>query len=477
MEYQYLKEPILEFAEGNHVCPRAGIAQYCVYDARNDFRRKNILLGVVGINENIEKFRKWLIKSSKFIPRKPSNQNNLFPDFIGFNKSTGFSSEFILNDSNVKPILNRDIEEIIKITDTNERIKSSVDLYIEKIKFLTQNKTPEVIICIIPEILYKTISSQKINLSKEEQVDDHFLDIEMNFRRMLKARIMGFSNIPIQILRENSLEENPSGEGSTQDDATKAWNLCTALYYKSSNSTIPWKLESNPNKLQTCYVGISFYKSRDKKTIFSSLAQIFDETGHNVILRGTPVNINKDDRKPYLSTGQAYDLLDSALREYRIALNTCPAKLVIHKTSKFSNEEIAGFNEVTEDLKINWVDMVTISDSLIRLLRLGAYPPYRGSMIEMDKNRYLLYTRGSVPFYQTYPGLYIPQPIEIEIYKSESSPIQISQEILALTKMNWNNSQFDRKYPVTIECARNVGKIIKYLAINENPQISYRFYM
>ena len=288
---------------------------------------------------------------------------------------------------------------------------------------------------------------------------------------------MKYSNIPIQLVRENTLKENPKGTGTTQDDATTAWNLCTALYYKSSNNTIPWKLATDPNKPLTCFVGISFYRSRDKKIIYSSLAQIFDEMGRNVILRGTPVDIDKDDRRPYLNHDQSYALLNSAINEYRIAMNSFPARLVIHKTSPYSNDEVEGLNGVVDDLGIDMVDMISLRDSPIRLFRRGAYPPYRGSMVKLAKNRALLYTRGSVPFFQTYPGKYIPQPLEIEAYQAESSLSQISQEILSLTKMNWNNTQFDRKYPITIECARSVGKIIKYLKTSDTPQPNYRFYM
>ena len=159
-------------------------------------------------------------------------------------------------------------------------------------------------------------------------------------------------------------------------------------------------------------------------------------------------------------------------------MDTNPARLVIHKSSHFSDDEIDGFSTAAESSRIDMVDMVSIGDTPLRLLRRGSYPPYRGSMIKLDGNsKILLYTRGSVPFFQTYPGLYIPQPIEVELSKVESSPVQVCEEILALTKMNWNNTQFDRKYPITLECARNVGKIIKYLDQNENSQANYRFYM
>lgn len=476
MEFTYLSEPLLDFAEDSHVCPRAGIAKYSAYDVSNQPRRDNIYLGAIGTNENIEMLKSWLSKVSYPIDAKPNNQPNLFPKFIGFNKYSGYKSEFVLSDSNLKPLLTKELKQLLQIKAVAKRIEETVKLYGEKIKFLAQNRTLEVIICIVADELFDKLSSR--TPEGEEQVDDHLDDIETNFRRMLKAEVMKYSSIPIQIIRENTLKGNPKGAGSTQDDATTAWNLCTALYYKSSNNTIPWKLKTDQNKPLTCYVGISFYRSRDKAVVYSSLAQIFDEMGRNVILRGTPVKTGKEDLKPYLDSTQAYDLVNSAVNEYRIAMNTYPARLVIHKTSHFHKEEIEGIEGVSEDLRIQLMDMVSINDSSIRLFRRGSYPPYRGSMIKFDgQNKYLLYTRGSVPFFQTYSGKYIPQPIEVQAHQPESSPNQICEEILALTKMNWNNTQFDRKYPITIECARNVGKIIKYLDPTETPQANYRFYM
>lgn len=239
MDFNYLKEPLLEFASGSHICPRAGIAQYGVFDANNTPRRDDVLIGAVGTNENIELLRTWLKISSQLIPQKPSNQPSLFPEFIGFNKDSGFSTEFVLSDNNIKSLISKEVNKVLDISNVLERIGAAVELYSEKIKFLAQNKNPEVIVCIISDKLYEKIHSQRKSSDAEGQVDDHLEDIETNFRRMLKAKIMKFSNIPIQLVRENTLKGNPKGTGTTQDDATTAWNLCTALYYKSSNNTIP----------------------------------------------------------------------------------------------------------------------------------------------------------------------------------------------------------------------------------------------
>src|SRR5260221_12578442 len=124
-------------------------------------------------------------------------------------------------------------------------------------------------------------------------------------------------------------------------------------------------------------------------------------------------------------------------------------------------------------MQVRTFDLVTVLDARMRFLRKGQYPPYRGTHIELDRDNHLLYTRGSVPYYRTYPGKYIPQPLEVRVVESDESPGVICNEILSLTKMNWNNTQFDRKYPITIECARKVGLIMKYLGEHEEPQISY----
>ena len=180
---------------------------------------------------------------------------------------------------------------------------------------------------------------------------------------------------------------------------------------------------------------------------------------------------------PRLSGQQAYDLLSAALYEYRVAVRTFPARVVIHKSSNFSQEEIEGLESAASAVNIDAVDFVTVMDSRLRLFRNGNYPPYRGTWAEFGDNRQLLYTRGSVWYYQTYPGSYVPQPIELRIVKSEESPNFITSEILGLTKMNWNSTQFDGKYPVTLGCSRKVGEIMKYLNDSEVPQIRYGYYM
>jgi hypothetical protein len=488
MKFHFIDEPELEFGSDKHICPRAGITESGVYDTRLSDRRDKMFVGAVGTNETLDKLGEWLERCSKYIPGKPdAAQPNLFPSFCGFNLETGFKAQFEYGSRILRPLKNAVIEKILKIEDWNKRVEAAVNMYHEQIKFLAQNRTVDVIVCIIPDVLYESISTEKeivLEETLEEKpveedvdVDEEEADdaLESNFRRALKAKTMQFA-VPLQLIREISFEPIVKEQ---QDEATKAWNFCTALYYKANRQTVPWKLVTNLNKPSACFVGISFYRSRDKKTLNTSLAQVFDELGNGVILRGTPVELDRDyDKRPHLSEDQAYQLLKKALTEYRVAMNNVPGRLVLHKSSNFNGAELSGFKLATSEMQVQSVDFLTIMDSDFRLFRKGIYPPYRGSHIELDKKTHLLYTRGSVKYYKTQTSLYIPQPLEIRIVESDESANTLCSEILGLTKMNWNNTQFDRKYPITIGCSRRVGEVMKYLTEKDpEPQISYSFYM
>src|SRR5262249_14600943 len=111
------------------------------------------------------------------------------------------------------------------------------------------------------------------------------------------------------------------------------------------------------------------------------------------------------------------------------------------------------------------------------LFRRGAYPPLRGTLLEIEENVRVLYTRGSVDFFKTYPGQYVPRPLLFTCAQAEQTPNHLAQEILALTKMNWNHTQFDAGDPIPIEAARKVGRILKYVDEGGRVAPRYSYYM
>lgn len=482
MKLRYIEEPSLQFGSNQHVCPKGGIVSYNPFDI-NNVRPEKIVLGLVGKSESVDLVADW-VKSCKYEieGKKPKKGKriitNLFPGFCGFNKNSGFKSEVAFDDTYLRKINNSDIEDILKKNDSLEKVIQLIaDLYLAEIKYLSKNKSPDVILCVITEDLVKHLveatfepqTDEELIISKEE-IEDDVTEKEKNFRRYLKAKAMQY-NIPIQIVRDRIA--NPTAE--MQDPATIAWNFFTALYYKSSGT--PWALIRKDMSETTCYAGISFYKSRDKKTTQTSIAQIFNELGKGVILRGEEIVKPKNDNIPHLKEEQAFNLLDLSLKEYHDAVKQTPKRLVLHKTSNFNEAEIEGFKQAAKKYFIHQVDLVTIIDSDFRLYRENSYPPLRGTQLRFSDKHHLLYTRGSVPYFETYTGKYIPSPVEVRLYDHDESPNLICDEILALTKMNWNNTQFDRRLPITIECARRVGEILKYLDEGDEMALRYSFYM
>ncbi len=133
--------------------------------------------------------------------------------------------------------------------------------------------------------------------------------------------------------------------------------------------------------------------------------------------------------------------------------------------------------EAVKELGVDQADLLSCRRSFSRLFRRGAYPPLRGTVLSLDQRRHVLYSKGSVDFFQTYPGLYVPLPLEVEIETAEQAPEALLREMLALTKMNWNSTQFDHAEPITLVAASQVGDILRYLAPDESIQPRYSFYM
>lgn len=485
MKIYSFEEPLLEFANDSHVCPRFGIAHFETYDSQPllfDTKPKDIVLGIIGTQQTFEKFGTWLKLCSDFIEGKPdSNKTNLFTSFCGFNEHGGFRSRIVYSLPYFRQINDTDLDKIVrgvKKIGRQTAIKEVAELYLQNIRFLAQNKTPQVIVCLIPQKVYTKVLGSVTSDEIDDEGETTKASMETNFHHLLKAKAMQYK-IPIQIILETTLSTEPPPPGSKsdlQDIATRAWNLCTALYYKAGG--IAWKAYAPGQRDLTCFVGISFYKTLDKKSLQTSLAQIFDEQGKGVILRGSPAQIDqKGDRQPHLTELQAHELLVNAIDAYKFAESVSPKRVVIHKSSKYTDQEMEGFRKAIEDKGISTFDFVAVLESDVRLFRNGSYPPLRGTCLELAENKFLMYSKGSVSFYQTYAGMYVPHPIDIGIEALNSSPRIVCEEILSLTKMNWNNTQFDRRMPITVDCSRSVGSILKYVEDDRIPEMKYSFYM
>jgi hypothetical protein len=470
----HLDEPELEFGVSNHIDIRFGLMNYGPFDVASDFAPKEIRVGIVGTPATIEGTREWLEKCRNEIPAKDSKQPNLFPRFPGFREDTAFRAKLMMGSSLERTIPDQVFDELMKRDNNNEIVRGAVERIYAEFKYLKENSTANVLICAVPP--------QLVDLMDPDLRPTTGGDPVFDFHDLLKARSMDLP--PIQLITPGTFDPSARRRQKIrvdvvrplQDEATRAWNFHTAIYYKAGG--LPWRLRRDSSQYTTCFVGVSFYQSLDGDRLTTSMAQVFDERGEGMVVKGDPVELSKDDRTPHVSADDGYKLLAQALERYREMHETQPARVVVHKTSVFNAAEVEGFKRRAAEERINRFDFVSVTrQPSTRLFREGQYPPLRGTLLSLDAKTQMLYTRGSVDFYQTYPGLYIPKPLVFRCDDVQSTPKQLAREILALTKMNWNMTQFDGSLPITVKAARTVGAILKYVRADDPIARHYRHYM
>jgi hypothetical protein len=296
--------------------------------------------------------------------------------------------------------------------------------------------------------------------------------VGLNFHDVLKALCIAAS-APIQVIRARTWR----GGAGVEDEATRAWNLMTALYYKCGGK--PWRLARPRHHRARCFVGISFSRGEKADQLHTSVAEVFNELGDGVIVRGARARRFGKDKQPHLTEKDARKLLDDALARYRDHHGAPPAEITIHKTSSFSDPEKRGFLKAVDEAGLHSCDLLWLTDSEDALLVRGAsnYPPMRGTLLELDENDYALYTHGSVPYYKTYPGMYIPRPVGIRPAQTERDITEIAAEILALSKLNWNRARMDARKPITLLTSKRVGEILRHVEPGVGEAARYAYYM
>jgi hypothetical protein len=287
-----------------------------------------------------------------------------------------------------------------------------------------------------------------------------------DFRRTLKARAMT-ARLPIQIATESFWIDSQRNE----DPATRAWNASVALYYKAGG--VPWRVR--PRIDGSCFVGISFHHLRTthRDVVYSSLAQAFSSEGDGFALRGDALPWESTSRQTRLAREHAQDLATRVLLAYRDRAGRDPLRVVVHKTSRFTDDERAGLAAALDMVPV--LELVTLRSSQIRLLRRGTYPPHRGTYCTIGNTSHL-FTCGYISDYRTYPGPHIPVPIEI-VSDTKTEPAGTAQDVLALTKMNWNSAKSFMAFPITLNFAQRVGGIMSEVPPDLDPHPSLRFYM
>lgn len=291
--------------------------------------------------------------------------------------------------------------------------------------------------------------------------------------------------IATQLIREKTLNDNLKCQ--------IYWWLSLSFYVKSLRT--PWII-NNPN-VSTAYAGIGYSISyiKGKPEIVIGCSHIYDSNGQGLKYRLSKIDDYYLDKQnnPFMSYKDAFQFGVSIRELFYQSLDRLPERVVIHKRTKFTEEEVSGIKSSLKKAGIDKIDLIEISyeadarfmamNVYNSMLQIDKFPISRGTCIVTNKQTALLWTHGIVPSvrqpnYKFYlGGRSIPAPIKITKHHGDSNIDTIASEILGLTKMNWNSLDLYSKLPTTIDSSNKIARIGKLLSRFEGRTYDYRLFI
>lgn len=461
MKASYLPEPDLEFGYGGrHQEQRAGLMLHGPADIEFASRPSTIRVGLIGQAKALDALQEWLKACADGVAgRSDTALTTLFPAFPGLGGEATFRADLMFSSEARRELSRPQLRGLDDLADDADAVFAAAELIASEATALLERCDVDVILVARPP----GVPEGSVGTGNA---------VGINFHDVLKARAISV-RVPLQIIRPRTWR----GGRGVEDEASRAWNLLTALYYKCGGK--PWRLARDPRRRTRCYVGVSFTRAGDDSQLHTSVAQVFNELGDGVIVRGALARRSGEDKQPHLAESDARSLLESALRRYREEHGTAPADITVHKTSSFADDESRGFLAAADAAKLHSCDLVWVTDAEDTFMIRGAsnYPPMRGTLLSLDDEHHALYTHGSVPFYKTYPGMYVPRPLGLRVAQSDRGIEDIANEILALSKLNWNRARLDARKPITVLTARRVGEVLRHVPADVTPAARYAYYM
>lgn len=453
-EITLLKEPQLQFSVGKHnlaIDPRFGLSEYGPLDGNTGRRNfSSVDMGLIAKEDEINRVLKLLNDlNEKFKLRKGSKGSKV--EYKGFEDIYGVPINIPeTGDDKVISIRNSEFNGIIG---REEAFKNILSLYGSKIQqYVDNNRSRDIGVLVLqmPEIL-------------EKYFKYNYEDLRVHIKALCVKK-----QIYTQILTQSSLQ------AQAYDPCDNMWNLSLGLYVKAGG--VPWKLESGEEN--TCFIGIAFgIKGRSRgQDILVGLAEIFDVFGESVTIKVVEEDF-KSEVGYHLSRESAERLIRTAIKGYESEKQEKPKRVIIHKTTPFNEDERQGVEDALQNIPYDLVH-IQLSTSL-RLIPDRGFPPNRGTFWDLKtrEGKGILYTTGYIGDFETYPGAATASPVEINRNYGETELKKLAEQVLGLTKMNWNTTALMNKEPVTIEYARKVNDILKTGFEAEGFLKDFRYYI
>ncbi|WP_029134084.1 argonaute/piwi family protein [Sedimenticola selenatireducens] len=499
----YIDEPELCFGFEQHLdFSKDGLMLFGPLDGPE--RPVGIRVGVVGSPKGIERYKRWVKHINGYIPAgdETAAHHTAFPGF-----ETVFGAKWP-----TEPVCEISIPEIkilnsIRIKDRHQAIYNTVSLFDAEIRrhIVEEEAQVEVWFVVIPEEVHKygrpkskvpndiaqsspilmtakqarVLDSQQ-SLFKEDHENAEVYKYELNFHNQLKARLLDSKQV-LQVVRETTLAPDDFMEGGRQsrrlqDPASVAWNLCTTAYFKSSGR--PWKLAQVRERV--CYVGLVFKQDMTSKDPANACcgAQMFLDSGDGLVFKGAMGPWYSEATGEYhLKFDDAKKLSEKIVSAYERLHGYPPSELFVHGKTRINQEEWEGF-QAGVPAETNIVSIRIRKENQFKLYSSGTRPVARGMALLVTKRRGYLWTKGYIPRLKTYPGREVPNPLNIEICYGDADLAQVMEDIISLTKINFNACIYADGEPVTLRFADQVGEILTATPMaHELPPLPFKHYI
>ena len=283
--------------------------------------------------------------------------------------------------------------------------------------------------------------------------------------------------------------------------ASVSWRLAIALYVKAGGT--PWRLAPQVGlPPDSAYIGLAYALRGDPAdaTFVTCCSQVFDADGGGmqfVAYDARDPLADSDDarRNPYLSRADMRAVLARSLALYRQRNGgAIPQRVVVHKTTAFRDDELAGAADalaavqeiecvqVTQGVKWRGV-WLQASRRAGQTSEPHGYPVHRGTMIPLSGTAALVWVAGNSPsvaqrgdsYYQGKKS--IPSPLLMTRHMGRGPLEHIATEALALTKMDWNNDALYDPVPVTICYSQRLARTIANVPTLPRSVYPYRMFM
>lgn len=314
---------------------------------------------------------------------------------------------------------------------------------------------------------------------------------EFNAHDELKALGAQFG-IPTQVINDRAI--------NFALKSSLSWRLSIALYAKAGGT--PWKLAKMKGVPDdTAYIGLAYAIRRvsDEAHFVTCCSQVFDMEGGGmqfVAFQASDAIADEYEarRNPFLSRSDMRAVLTRSIRLYQDShAGRLPRRLVIHKTTRFRDDELAGIRDSTTSIpEIECLDVgvgsrwrgvwMVKADGSSSPVMPDRYPVPRGTLQMQSQDSALLWVAGNAPeaasgrdYFQG--GKSIPRPISITRFYGNSPFDILATEALALAKMDWNNDALYDPVPVTIMYSQRLSKTISNVPSLPGNTYPYRLFM